>query len=99
MSQMLMMSKLATSSVQADYLAYCLLKTLCHNMLPASIIGKVSAATNVKLQHGANLLSSAAAISKPLAVLTPFRKVLQHSRLFTLGNIFRQKSLGLQPEG
>ena len=68
-------------------------------MLPASIIGKVSAATNVKLQHGANLLSSAAAISKPLAVLTPFRKVLQHSRLFTLGNIFRQKSLVLQPEG
>ena len=53
----------------------------------------------MKLHHGANLLSSAAAKSKPLQVLTPIRKVLQRSKLFTLWNIFRQKSLGLQPEG
>ena len=68
-------------------------------MLPASILGKVSAATIMKLHHGANLLSPAAATSKPLQVLTPIRKVLQRSKLFTLWNIFRQKSLGLQPEG
>ena len=71
----------------------------CHNMLPASILGKVSAATIMKLHHGANLLSPAAANSKPLQVFTPIRKVLQRSKLFTLWNIFRQKSLGLQPEG
>ena len=68
-------------------------------MLPASIFRKVSAATIMKLHHGANQLSPAAANSKPLQVLTPIRKVLQRSKLFTLWNIFRQKSLGLQPEG
>ena len=71
----------------------------CHNMLPASIIGKVSAATIMKLHRGASLLSPAAANSKPLEVFTPTRKVLQRFKLFTLWNIFRQKSLGLQPEG
>ena len=70
-------------------------------MLPASIIGKVSAATIMKLHRGASLLSPVAANSKPLQVFTPLRKVLQRSRLFTLWNIFRQKSLRLllQPVG
>ena len=68
-------------------------------MLPASILRKVSAATIMKLHHGASLLSPAAANSKPLEVFTPIRKVLQLTRLFTVWNIFRQKSLGLQPEG
>ena len=70
-------------------------------MLPASILRKVSAATIMKLHHGAKLLSPAAANSKPLEVFTPIRKVLQRCRLFILWNNFRQKSLRLllQPVG
>ena len=45
--------------------------------------------------HGLSTSARHASLQLPLAVFTPLRKVLQRSRLLTLWNNFRQKSLRL----
>ena len=51
--------------------------------------------------HGLSTSARQSSLQLPLAVFTPLRKVLQRSRLLTLWNNFRQKSLRLlhQPVG
>ena len=62
----------------------------CHNMLPASILRKVSAATIMMIQ----LLTSSHHLSLPKSELPTCAKFPA-----AIVNIFRLKSLGLQPEG
>ena len=63
---------------------------VCHNMLPASILREVSAATIMKFQHSqVHTIFSLPSSELPTCAKFPSAIV----------NSFRQKSLGLQPEG
>ena len=72
---------------------------------PSVPIYSSSIAANIRKRNYQQLqlssLASHASLQLPLAVFTPLRKVLQRSRLLTLWNNFRQKSLRLllQPVG